>query len=929
MIRRSICHVIFVMFAAAALACDTCLAGQIAPEISWSNPPDIISGMRLGRGQLNATSNVPGTFIYSPSAGTVLQVGNGQILNAYFTPDDTQNYSNATAQVLINVLPMPINVTALNYAVELTATVSASPPQITLNWAADGNATSYTVYRKGITDLAWDAGTALPGDALSFTDTMVSDATAYEYRVTKTAVELSSGYPYLGYGFIYSGSNVPLIENRGKLILLVDDSFSAVLSAQLTQLQDDLIGDGWTVLRHDVSRTSAVTDIKNIIVDDYNADPQNVKCVFLLGHIPVPYAGDLNPDGHADHHGAWPADVYYANIAGTWTDSTVNDASAAAPANWNVPGDGKFDQSTIPSDLELQIGRVDLSSMPAFAQDEAGLLAQYLAKDHAFRSKKFSVQPRGMIDDNFASLLDQPACNAWRAFSAFFTPVNASSQPFVATLSAQSYLWAYGAGPGDYTSASGIVATRDFAVNDMQAVFTMLFGSYFGDWNNPDNLLRAPLCTTSYTLACAWVGRPSWYFHHMALGQTIGFSTRLSQNNDGVLYPTDVNPYQQNARQVHVALMGDPTLRLHTIAPPSQPIAVAGSSSVTLTWTPSPDTVAGYNVYRAATHAGPYTRLNNAPLTVTSYSDAIIVSGSYSYMVRAVALQSTASGTYWNASEGQIVDVQASAGALSASATPNSADTGEPLSFSAAMGSPDGNVSELTYVWTFGDGTVAAGASVTHAFAAPGVYAAQITVSDVTGQVTSTTVTVNIRAPIGPGPDTTGAGFSDALIAAAGGPPSDPGSALYGIQPDAAPQSLALTRLAIQMKFNRSGNDSIVISGKLPIPASYAAAHEPVMLILGNVMQVFRLDQRGHSALPHAGFAVQLKPKGRISTFTLQLSKGNFASNLASLGLSNATGKRKLNIPLTLIFNAQIFQTTRPVLYVAVQGKSGVTRDTK
>ena len=77
----------------------------------------------------------------------------------------------------------------------------------------------------------------------------------------------------------------------------------------------------------------------------------------------------------------------------------------------------------------------------------------------------------------------------------------------------------------------GVGSTSDFAANDPQVVFTMLFGSYFGDWDSQDNFLRAALATPTYTLACVWAGRPYWYFHHMGLGETIGFSARVSQNN--------------------------------------------------------------------------------------------------------------------------------------------------------------------------------------------------------------------------------------------------------------------------------------------------------------------------------------------------------------------------------------------------------------
>ena len=79
-------------------------------------------------------------------------------------------------------------------------------------------------------------------------------------------------------------------------------------------------------------------------------------------------------------------------------------------------------------------------------------------------------------------------------------------------------------------------ARLNFAASDPQVVFTMFFGSYFGDWDSQNNFLRAALATTNYTLTSAWVGRPYWHFHHMALGETIGFSTRVTQNNQRILY---------------------------------------------------------------------------------------------------------------------------------------------------------------------------------------------------------------------------------------------------------------------------------------------------------------------------------------------------------------------------------------------------------
>jgi len=59
-------------------------------------------GTALSSTQLSATANVPGTFVYTPAAGTVLKAGK-QTLSAVFTPTNTQTYSAATASVQLTV----------------------------------------------------------------------------------------------------------------------------------------------------------------------------------------------------------------------------------------------------------------------------------------------------------------------------------------------------------------------------------------------------------------------------------------------------------------------------------------------------------------------------------------------------------------------------------------------------------------------------------------------------------------------------------------------------------------------------------------------------------------------------------------------------------------------------------------------------------
>jgi hypothetical protein len=72
-----------------------------ATVLTWANPADITHGTALSATQLNASAQVPGTFIYAPAIGDVLGAGT-HTLSAIFTPADT-NLPMAEAAVTLNV----------------------------------------------------------------------------------------------------------------------------------------------------------------------------------------------------------------------------------------------------------------------------------------------------------------------------------------------------------------------------------------------------------------------------------------------------------------------------------------------------------------------------------------------------------------------------------------------------------------------------------------------------------------------------------------------------------------------------------------------------------------------------------------------------------------------------------------------------------
>jgi len=549
--------------------------------------------------------------------------------------------------------------------IPLTATVQESPAEIALAWTAPTSGsyviTHQKIYRRHPGE-AWGAEyAALATTDLSFTDTAVEPGVRYEYRI----VRIFSNGPFGSTGFIQTGIRLPEIDRRGAVVLLVRDTAAAAMPVELTRLQEDLAGDGWQILREDVAGSDSVEDVKALITSHYNnpATP-DVRSVFLFGRIPVPYSGLIAPDGHTDHVGAWPADVFYGEMDGTWTDTEVDNTAATGTRNDNEPGDGKYDQSVLPSAVELEVGRVDLSQMTIFpdgATSEDDLLLRYLDRDHDYRHGQgayAAVPRRGLIDDHWGYRgEDTFASNVWWNYSSFFGPGNITTGDWFTTLETNSYLWAFGGGPGSYTGAVGVGTSAQFGTTDSKAIFCMMLGSYFGDWDNPNNFLRAPLAGTADGLGLAnmWAGRPHWHIHAMAMGEPLGYGARQSQNNLGE-YPTGFG-----AAQIHIALMGDPTLRLFPVIPASGAGQVSSAGQVSLSWTASADTdIQGYAIYRGASDArstGIFSRVNGALVAGTSFDDLSAVPGvAATYMIRAVKLETSASGSYLNSSQGIFID---------------------------------------------------------------------------------------------------------------------------------------------------------------------------------------------------------------------------------------------------------------------------------
>jgi len=75
---------------------------KATPVVTWPSPSSITYGTAISAAQLDAAADVPGTFTYSVTSGSILDAGT-YTLTVVFTPTDSSNYNSVTSSVTLVV----------------------------------------------------------------------------------------------------------------------------------------------------------------------------------------------------------------------------------------------------------------------------------------------------------------------------------------------------------------------------------------------------------------------------------------------------------------------------------------------------------------------------------------------------------------------------------------------------------------------------------------------------------------------------------------------------------------------------------------------------------------------------------------------------------------------------------------------------------
>ncbi|MCP4765605.1 MAG: hypothetical protein GY875_04975 [Gammaproteobacteria bacterium] len=578
----------------------------------------------------------------------------------------------------------------------LSGQISTDGEQVEFNWpkAAGSKVGRVTVQRRFLGETgnqSWQDHASVRGFARIYQDKDIQPGIAYEYRISRPSKERVET------GYWTTGLKLPAEENRGVALLVVDDTLAEKLTPQLVRFTLDLIGDGWKVIPYKAPRANNKDPVANLraarklrawIQDRYNSAHYLPHALILVGHIPVVKSGQSQPDGHQVR--PLETDLFYADTNAVWLDD----------------GKGVLRHSTIPGDhIEMQVGRIDFSSMGDEFGDEVSLLKRYFDKNHHWRHGRLGDlrQAYGASDHLFVELDALRNIVGPEAFVSGGHHEAGTRQPWL--LGVDFGDWQY----SKYTSTTSI-----------KGVFTINFGSGKLDFSNWNNTMKAMLAQPWYVLTTGWGARPAWQLHHMALGKSIGYSHLRTVNNgarsqglESLEYtPTGTYPW---ANPIWVNLLGDPTLRPFPLNSVRNLRAESRDGGVQLEWTVA-DNEAGsqYRIYRASDRFGPYQALNPAELhDGNRYVDSAPIPGAW-YMVRSHALKEVHAGSFYRFSQGTFTTLdnrppRAMDQSISTSMgtqvklhpTATDPDSGDDLTIALIRGSDEGHLVHSKGEWSF------------------------------------------------------------------------------------------------------------------------------------------------------------------------------------------------------------------------------------
>ena len=594
-----------------ATANVTLTVSQATPTISWSTPSAVTYGAPLGATQLNATASVPGTFVYTPIPGTILGAGN-QTLSVIFTPNDTTDYTSATASITLTV----------NQA---TPTISWSKPSA----IAYGTAIGATQLNATALVAGGFVYTPAPGTVLKVgsEQTLHVDFTpvdATDYR--KASMDMTINVLEAQLISITVTPASPTLPLGSKQQLTATGTFTDGRTRDLTASVT------WT----SANRLAATMSAGGLATGQAAGVGQSVTISATLGSISGSTTLSVTP----------PMVLSITVEPNTAIVAVGSNAQFTATGTFTDSSTQNLTNSVAWSSSNNSIATINSSGMAAGIQ-AGGSLTIMASQGGVSGAATVTV-------DSPPSITTQPTGQIVAAGeTAIFTVAATGTAPL-------SYQWKKN-GTAISRATSSSYTTAAETTSDNGAQFNVTVSNSVGSVTSNALILTVnapagPLTVSTSTLSFGNVNVGS----SSVLGVTFTNSGSANINISNVII---AGPgFTASGIPAGLVVTSGQTASLSATFAPAAAGSLTGSVSVTsdasnspatitlsgtgvqpvvhsagLSWIASLSTVFGYNVYRATTSGGPYTLLNSSLVPTTQYSDANVQGGqTYYYVVTAV-----------------------------------------------------------------------------------------------------------------------------------------------------------------------------------------------------------------------------------------------------------------------------------------------------
>jgi len=174
--------------------------------------------------------------------------------------------------------------------------------------------------------------------------------------------------------------------------ILTEQSIATSLQDEISQLSDNLISDGYSVLSYEISGGTP-ENLRAFLQDLYVDD--SIEGALFVGDLPVAW---FQYEENWEYE-EWPIDLFYMDLDGEWLDTLVY-FKLDYIIDTIVPGqDNIYDTHRGNITPEIYIGRLT----PTGLGDDTLLLQNYFFKDNLYREGSISLPEKALVyvDDDW------------------------------------------------------------------------------------------------------------------------------------------------------------------------------------------------------------------------------------------------------------------------------------------------------------------------------------------------------------------------------------------------------------------------------------------------------------------------------------------------------------------------------------------------